>query len=60
MPANAHDLQHDIALLERAIAIASETWADGLLSAAEDAAIGEDIANLADAIVGLASRLDLA
>jgi len=58
MPDDAQALRHHIALLHRAIAIASEVQADGLPSATEDAAIGEDIANLADVIIGLASRLD--
>jgi len=58
MPDDAQALRHDIALLHRAIAIASEAQADGLPSATEDAAIGEDIANLIDVIIGLDSRLD--
>jgi hypothetical protein len=56
---NVHSLQHDITLLEQAIAIATKTVASGLLSAAECEAFRENIVCLEGNIATLNGRLDL-
>jgi hypothetical protein len=45
MPADPHDLQHDIALLERAIECGVETLTSGMLSTAECQIICEEMAS---------------
>jgi hypothetical protein len=59
MPDDPHDLQHDIALLERAIECSAETVASGLFSTAECQAIREDVASLRHDIAALNRRLEL-
>jgi hypothetical protein len=59
MPDNMHDLQHDIALLGRAIECGAETLASGLFSMAEFQAIREGIARLKHDITALNRRLEL-
>ena len=54
------DLEHDIALLKRAIERCAETLAPAPLSAAEHQTIHEGIASLKDEIVALNRRLELA
>ena len=59
MPNDAHGLQHDIGLLEKAIAIAIKAVASGLLSAAECEAVRAEMTNLANDVAALNHRLDL-
>jgi hypothetical protein len=59
MPDDPNDLQHDIALLERAIEHSAETLAPALFSAAERQTIREGIASLKHEIAVLNRRLEL-
>ena len=59
MPDDPHDLQHDIALLERAIEHSAETLVSAFFSGSERQAIREGIAGLKHEIAVLNRRLEL-
>ena len=60
MPDNPHDLQHDIALLERAIERCAETLASGFFRATEFHAICEEMAILERYVAAMNRLLELA